>query len=90
MSFILRVSIIKRVSVSWWACIKRDEQDFLYIREKLEDFSPFLEENTLQNICNGVIAYENVNIDTFFEIGSSLMDQINISYPLIRTRTWVC
>ena len=56
--------------------LKRDEQIFLKIQEKSKDFSPFLDEITLQNIFNGVVSHENVNVKKFFEMWSSLINKM--------------
>ena len=56
--------------------LKRDEQIFLKIQEKSKHFSPFLDEITLQNIFNGVVSHENVNVKNFFEMWSSLINKM--------------
>ena len=56
--------------------LKRDREDFQKIQEKLKEFSPFSDDNTLRNIINGVVAAKNVNVDDCFKIGSALIKKM--------------
>ena len=56
--------------------LKRDREDFQKIQEKLKEFSPFSDDNTLRNIINGVVADMNVNVDDCFKIGSALIKKM--------------
>ena len=55
--------------------LKRDRENFQKIQEKLKEFSPFSDDNTLRNIINGVVADKNVNVDDCFKIGSALINK---------------
>ena len=59
--------------------LKCDREKFQKIQEKLKEFSPFSDDNTLRNIINGVVADKNVNVDDCFKIGSAL---INIKWNI--------
>ena len=51
----------------------RDSNDFEKIDTKVKQCQPFSNHNSLRNIVNGLVAAENVNVDSYREIGDRIV-----------------